>query len=216
MVRRAVLTCLVLSVGIAVAAALVPGIDVTGGFWTYLWLGVLFGLVNAILGPILHILALPLTVITLGLFALVVNGVLLATTAGLSDHLDVGGFLGTILGRAGHLDRDRGAGGPGASSARAAGVTHKAESRPLFASSRDGRTFTFDHTDTSLMVGDVVVLTRAEGGTLLGQVLDAPLTPGSTGSMGGLLVGELRPDGGVGPVPRQPFRRRPGRGCFRG
>jgi putative membrane protein len=54
--------------------------------------------VNAILGPILHILALPLTVITLGLFALVVNGVLLATTAGLSDHLDVGGFLGTILG----------------------------------------------------------------------------------------------------------------------
>ena len=60
--------------------------------------GVLFGLVNAILGPILHILALPLTVITLGLFALVVNGVLLATTAGLSDDLDVGGFLGTILG----------------------------------------------------------------------------------------------------------------------
>jgi putative membrane protein len=98
MVRRAVLTCLVLSVGIAVAAALVPGIDVTGGFWTYLWLGLLFGLVNAILGPILHILALPLTVITLGLFALVVNGVLLATTAGLSDDLDVGGFLGTILG----------------------------------------------------------------------------------------------------------------------
>jgi putative membrane protein len=98
MVRRAVLTCLVLSAGIAVAAALVPGIDVTGGFWTYLWLGLLFGLVNAILGPILHILALPLTVITLGLFALVVNGVLLATTAGLSDDLDVGGFLGTILG----------------------------------------------------------------------------------------------------------------------
>ena len=82
MVRRAVLTCLVLSVGIAVAAALVPGIDVTGGFLTYLWLGLLFGLVNAILGPILHILSLPLTVITLGLFALVVNGVLLATRPG--------------------------------------------------------------------------------------------------------------------------------------
>jgi putative membrane protein len=58
----------------------------------------LFGLVNAVLGPILHLISLPLTVITLGLFALVVNGVLLATTAGLSDHLDVGGFLGTILG----------------------------------------------------------------------------------------------------------------------
>ena len=98
MLRRAVLTCVILAVGIGVAAALIPGIDVTGGFFTYLWLGVLFGLVNAILGRILHIVSLPLTIITLGLFALVVNGVLLAITAGLSDDLDVGGFLGTIVG----------------------------------------------------------------------------------------------------------------------
>jgi putative membrane protein len=98
MLRRAVLTCLILAVGVGIAAALVPGIEVEGGFLTLLWLGLLFGLVNAVLGPILHILSLPLTVITLGLFALVVNGVLLATTAGLSDKLDVGGFLGTILG----------------------------------------------------------------------------------------------------------------------
>jgi putative membrane protein len=98
MLRRAVLTWAVITVGIGVAAALVPGIDVNGGFFTYLWVGLLFGLVNAILGPILHILSLPLTIITLGLFALVVNGVLLAITAGLSDDLDVGGFLGTILG----------------------------------------------------------------------------------------------------------------------
>lgn len=87
-----------MAIGIGVAAAIIPGIDVTGGFLTYLWLGLLFGLVNAILGPILHLLSLPLTMVTLGLFALVVNGVLLATTAGLSDHLDVGGFLGTIVG----------------------------------------------------------------------------------------------------------------------
>jgi putative membrane protein len=98
MLRRAMLTWVFLTIGIGVAAALVPGIDVTGGFFTYLWVGLLFGLVNAILGPILHILSIPLTIITLGLFALVVNGVLLAITAGLSDDLDVGGFLGTILG----------------------------------------------------------------------------------------------------------------------
>jgi putative membrane protein len=98
MLVRAVLTCLVLAVGVGVAAAIVPGIDVDGGFLTLLWVGLLFGLVNAILGPILHLLSLPLTVITFGLFALVVNGVLLAATAGLSDDLDVGGFLGTILG----------------------------------------------------------------------------------------------------------------------
>jgi len=59
---------------------------------------VIFGLVNMVLKPIIKIFGCLFYIITLGLFALVVNGVLLATTAGLSDHLDVGGFLGTILG----------------------------------------------------------------------------------------------------------------------
>jgi len=98
MVRRLLITWLVIAVGIAVAAAIVPDIEVHGGFVTYLWVALLFGLVNAILGPILHLLSLPLTLLTLGLFAFVVNGVLLAITAGISDKLDVGGFLGTILG----------------------------------------------------------------------------------------------------------------------
>jgi putative membrane protein len=98
MLRRAVLTCVVLALAVGIAAAIVPGIDVKGGIFTLLWVGLLFGLVNAVLGPILHLISLPLTVITLGLFALVVNGVLLATTAGISDNLDVGGFIGTILG----------------------------------------------------------------------------------------------------------------------
>jgi putative membrane protein len=100
MLRLAVVTCVVLAIAVGVAAAIVPGIEVDGGVLTLLWVGVLFGLVNAILGPILRILTLPLTVITLGLFALVVNGVVLAATAGLSQNLDVGGFLGTILGAA--------------------------------------------------------------------------------------------------------------------
>src|SRR5687767_4980687 len=82
MFRLAVITCVVLGVAVGVAAAIVPGIEVEGGVLTLLWLGVLFGLVNAILGPILRILTLPLTVITLGLFALVVNGIVLAATAG--------------------------------------------------------------------------------------------------------------------------------------
>ena len=98
MLRRALVTWGILAVAIALAAALVPGIEVKGGFLTLLWVALLFGLVNAILGPILHLLSLPLTIITLGLFALVVNGFLLAITAGLSSNLDVGGFLGTILG----------------------------------------------------------------------------------------------------------------------
>lgn len=98
MVRRALITWGVIAVGLAIAAAVVPSIEIHGGFLTLLWVALLFGLVNAILGPILKLLSLPLTVATLGLFALVVNGVLLAITAGISNNLDVGGFVGTIIG----------------------------------------------------------------------------------------------------------------------
>jgi putative membrane protein len=98
MVRQAIVVWAVLAIAVGVAAAIVPGIEVEGGFFTLLWVALLFGLVNAILGPILHLLSAPLTIITLGLFALVVNAVLLAITAGLSSKLDVGGFIGTIIG----------------------------------------------------------------------------------------------------------------------
>lgn len=98
MLRRVVVTFVIVAVAVGVAAAVVPGIDVDGGVLTLLWVAVVFGLVNALLGPILHLLALPLSVMTLGLFALVVNGILLAITAGISDDLDVGGFVGTIVG----------------------------------------------------------------------------------------------------------------------
>ncbi len=91
-------TWAIIAVAVAVAAAVVPGIKVHGGVGTLLWVALLFGLVNAVLGPILHLLSLPLTVITFGLFALVVNGALLAITAGLSDNLDVGGFVAAVFG----------------------------------------------------------------------------------------------------------------------
>ena len=48
-----------------------------GGFGTYLWIGLLFGVVNAIVGPILRLLSLPFVLLTLGLFLLVVNAALL-------------------------------------------------------------------------------------------------------------------------------------------
>jgi putative membrane protein len=98
MLKRFLVQWLIVAVAIAIAAAILPSVHVHGGFGTLLWVALLFGLVNAILGPILHLLALPITALTLGLFALVVNGALLAITAGLSDNLDVGGFFGTIVG----------------------------------------------------------------------------------------------------------------------
>jgi putative membrane protein len=69
-----------------------------GGFWAYLVVSLLLGLVNAVLGPLLHLVALPLSVLTVGAFALVVNGVLLAVTAGLSAVLDMSGLGSAVLG----------------------------------------------------------------------------------------------------------------------
>jgi putative membrane protein len=97
MANKLLIRWAVLTVAVWLAAAVVPGVHVHGGVLTYAWVALLFGLVNAILGPFLRLLALPFTLLTLGLFALVVNGVLVAVTAGLSSKLDVGGFFSAFL-----------------------------------------------------------------------------------------------------------------------
>ena len=86
-----------LVVAFAITAAVVPSVDIDGGALTLIGVAAIFGLVNAIIGPLLRLLSLPLMLITFGLFALVVNAVLLAITAGLLDALDVGGFLSTVV-----------------------------------------------------------------------------------------------------------------------
>lgn len=88
---------LVIAVAIAITAAIVPSVEIDGGVLALLGVALLFGLVNAVLGAVLRFLTLPLNAITFGLFAIVVNGVLLAVTAGLSSNLEVGGFLGAVV-----------------------------------------------------------------------------------------------------------------------
>jgi putative membrane protein len=82
-----------------------PGLNVLpnpdgplGEAGTYLWIGLIFGVVNAIVGPVLRLLSLPFVVLTLGLFLLVVNAALLGITALLTDRLTVDGFLTAVLG----------------------------------------------------------------------------------------------------------------------
>ena len=81
MLVRVLANWMVMAAAVWVATALLPGIHVNGGFFTYLALSLLFGLVNAVVGPLLHLVALPLSVFTVGGAALVVNGVLLLLTA---------------------------------------------------------------------------------------------------------------------------------------
>lgn len=82
-----------------------PGLDVIpdptgplGEPGTYLWIGLIFGLVNAIVGPVLRMLSLPFVVLTLGLFLLLINAALLGLTAALTDRLTIDGFLTAVLG----------------------------------------------------------------------------------------------------------------------
>jgi putative membrane protein len=84
---------------------ILPGLDVIpdptgplGEAGTYLWIGLLFGLVNAIVGPVLRLLSLPFVVLTLGLFLLVINAALLGLTAALTDRLAIDGFVTAVLG----------------------------------------------------------------------------------------------------------------------
>lgn len=95
---RVLVNWVVMAAAVWVATIVVPGIQVHGGVLTYLWVSLLFGLVNALLGPLLRLVVLNLSVLTLGLFALLVNGVLLALTAAVSRDLEIGGLAGAVLG----------------------------------------------------------------------------------------------------------------------
>jgi len=87
----------ILAGAFAITAWLLSGLDVSGGFWGYLWVSALFGIVNVFLGTILRIITLPLTLITFGLFLIVVNALLLQITDGLSDHLTIDEFWWTAI-----------------------------------------------------------------------------------------------------------------------
>jgi putative membrane protein len=94
---KLVLRWLALAVAFWVATAIVPGITINGGLTTYLWVALLFGLINAILGSILKILTLPATIISFGLFLFIINAAMLALTARWSSKLDVHGFGSALL-----------------------------------------------------------------------------------------------------------------------
>jgi putative membrane protein len=97
MLKQLIIVWLVVAAAIAITAGLLPSVEVDGGPVQLLLLALLFGLVNALIGTLLRLISLPLTLMTFGLFGLVINGVLLAITAGLTDVLDVGGFFATML-----------------------------------------------------------------------------------------------------------------------
>ena len=88
------------AIAIAIAASLLPGIHVTNNdIGTLLIIALVFGIVNALVKPILVVLTCPAIIVTLGLFLLVINGLMLLLTASLiPDRLQVEGLGSAILG----------------------------------------------------------------------------------------------------------------------
>ena len=98
MVKVMLVRLVLLAAASALAAALLPDLTVSGGPLTYVWVALLFAVVNATLGLVIRLVTLPLRILTLGLFSLLVNGFLLLVTDWLSDDLEIDGFFAAVLG----------------------------------------------------------------------------------------------------------------------
>jgi putative membrane protein len=83
--------------GLWVATAIVPGLTITG-LGTLALAAFLLGFANAVVRPLLVILTLPITLLTLGLFLLVVNAAVLALVAALLDEFTISGFWPALFG----------------------------------------------------------------------------------------------------------------------
>jgi putative membrane protein len=85
-----------------VAVQIVPGIDFRGDWWKLVLVAVIFSLVNTYLRPILRILTLPITLMTVGIFLLILNALLLLLVNQVALELDLGfrvdGFGAALLG----------------------------------------------------------------------------------------------------------------------
>jgi putative membrane protein len=97
-----VIRLLVNAAALWVATRIVPGVTYDGGVLPFLGVALVFGIINATLRPLTKILTFPLILVTLGLFALVVNGFMLWLTSSLSRSLGLGfhvsGFWSAFFG----------------------------------------------------------------------------------------------------------------------
>ena len=83
--------------GLWLASKVVPGMQITGS-GNLILAAFLLGIVNAVVRPVLLILTLPITVVTLGMFLLVINAAMLGLVASFIDGFVLSGFLPALLG----------------------------------------------------------------------------------------------------------------------
>ena len=85
-----VVRLLVNAAALWVATQVVPGVSYRGGVAPFVVVALIFGIINATLRPLTKLLTCPIILLTLGLFALVVNGLMLWLTSTVADSLGIG------------------------------------------------------------------------------------------------------------------------------
>ncbi len=91
-----ILKLILTGIAAAVAAYILPGVTING-FTDALLLAVVLGILNAIVKPILVALSLPVTIITLGLFLLVINALIILLADYLLSGFSVNGFIAALI-----------------------------------------------------------------------------------------------------------------------
>lgn len=81
---------LVNTIAIMLAIKFVPGIVYSGQWWGILVVGLIFGLINTFIRPFIKLFALPLLILSLGLFTFIINALMLSMTSWLSDKFHLG------------------------------------------------------------------------------------------------------------------------------
>lgn len=94
---KILLKWIVLSATVVLAAKVIPGIAVVS--WsTALWVGLVLGLINTFIKPVLSILSIPINILTLGLFGFVLNAFLFWAAAYFVTGFTVASFMAALLG----------------------------------------------------------------------------------------------------------------------
>lgn len=84
--------------GVVLTVRLVPGIDMTGGWETTLLVALAWSVITLVIRPVLSLLALPITILTFGLFSLVLNALLFWAMTLIVPGFFVDSFWSAILG----------------------------------------------------------------------------------------------------------------------
>ncbi len=92
-----ILRTLISILGLYLASVLIPGVQITGT-GTFILAALLLGLVNGFVRPVAFLLTLPLTIVTLGLFLLVLNAGMFGLVAAMLDSFSIAGFGSALLG----------------------------------------------------------------------------------------------------------------------